>query len=93
MLLIYRYFPEPDIPPLNLDDHTIEESKKKVPELPLARKKRYRDIYKLNNFDSELLSSTKSLGDYFEKVVEGTGDLKKNAKFFAYNTFETIKRR
>ncbi len=77
----YRYFPEPDIPPLNLDDHTIEESKKKVPELPLARKKRYRDIYKLNNFDSELLSSTKSLGDYFEKVVEGTGDLKKTLSF------------
>ncbi|KKT76384.1 MAG: Aspartyl/glutamyl-tRNA(Asn/Gln) amidotransferase subunit B [Parcubacteria group bacterium GW2011_GWF2_44_7] len=65
----YRYFPEPDLPPL---DGMVEFSKKilsEIPELPAAKRKRFKEEYGLPLNDAEILINNKSLADYFENVV------------------------
>lgn len=65
----YRYFPEPDLPPLHFDDATIEDVRAKIPELPWQRRQRYMSEYLLPLQDVEVLTNNRSLGDYFEKVI------------------------
>ncbi|MBW2479120.1 MAG: Asp-tRNA(Asn)/Glu-tRNA(Gln) amidotransferase subunit GatB, partial [Deltaproteobacteria bacterium] len=62
----YRYFPDPDLLPLLIDDEWIDAVKKSLPELPEAKKKRFMDQYNLPSYDAELLTSDRSLADYFE---------------------------
>ena len=62
----YRYFPDPDLLPLLIDDEWIDTVKKSLPELPEAKKKRFMDQYGLPSYDAELLTSDRSLADYFE---------------------------
>ena len=76
----YRYFPDPDLLPLKLEDDFIEIIKKDIPELPDERKKRYINEYKLSNYDSSVLTIEKSISDYFDKVLGCHQDLKKSAK-------------
>lgn len=77
----YRYFPEPDIPPLEISNKWLEEIKANLIELPPAKKKRFVEQYELNNDDVEILVSDKNLADYTEKVfselcawIEANGD-------------------
>ncbi len=77
----YRYFPEPDIPPIKIDGQWVEEIKTKLIELPPAKKKRFIEEYKLNEEDTEILVSDKKLADYTEEVIselrawiDSTGD-------------------
>ena len=65
----YRYFPEPDIPPLKIHKSWISEIKTKLPELPLARKRRFEDDFDLSPYDAELLTVQKDTADFFEEVV------------------------
>ncbi len=65
----YRYFPEPDLPPLQLDRTWIDSIKSRLPELPDARTRRFMDQYELKRQEATLLTSEKSLADYFEAVV------------------------
>ena len=65
----YRYFPEPDLPPLNLDKDDIEKLKAEIPELPMARKERFVKEYKLAEKSIEVLVSFKHLGDFFEQTI------------------------
>ena len=76
----YRYFPDPDLLPLNLEEELIENIKKDIPELPDERKKRYINEYKLSNYDSSVLTIEKSISDYFDQVLGCHKDLKKSAK-------------
>ena len=76
----YRYFPDPDLLPLNLEEELIENIKKDIPELPDERKKRYINEYKLSNYDSSVLTIEKSISDYFDQVLDCHKDLKKSAK-------------
>jgi len=76
----YRYFPDPDLLPLNIEDKFIIYIKKEIPELPDDRKKRYIDEYKLSNYDSSVLTIEKSTSDYFDQVLDCHKDLKKSAK-------------
>ena len=62
----YRYFPEPDLPPLRLEDAELDIS---LPELPQQRRKRFTKEYGLPEKDIEIFVTNKILGDYFEKVV------------------------
>jgi len=62
----YRYFPDPDLLPLLIDDEWIDTVRKSLPELPEAKKKRFMDQYGLPSYDAELLTSDRSLADYFE---------------------------
>ena len=63
----YRYFPEPDLLPIRVNEKLIEVKKVNLPELPEARKERFIKMYKIPEYDAEILTSSKSLGDYYEK--------------------------
>jgi aspartyl-tRNA(Asn)/glutamyl-tRNA(Gln) amidotransferase subunit B len=65
----YRYFPEPDLPPLQLDRAWIDSVKSHLPELPDAKTQRFIQQYELKRQEAILLTSEKSLADYFEDVV------------------------
>jgi aspartyl-tRNA(Asn)/glutamyl-tRNA(Gln) amidotransferase subunit B len=66
----YRYFPEPDLPPLVLDRAWIEEIKARLPELPEARRDRFMTQYGLSLYDANILTSSKAMADYFENCVK-----------------------
>jgi aspartyl-tRNA(Asn)/glutamyl-tRNA(Gln) amidotransferase subunit B len=65
----YRYFPEPDLPPLALTDEDIERIKAELPELPQQRRERYAKEYGLPDGDIEILTVYRRLGDFFEEVA------------------------
>ena len=66
----YRYFPEPDLPPLIFDKTWIEEIRVKLPELPEARKQRFMAQYGVPLYDASILTSSKALASYFENCLE-----------------------
>ncbi|MDR0915517.1 MAG: Asp-tRNA(Asn)/Glu-tRNA(Gln) amidotransferase subunit GatB [Endomicrobium sp.] len=68
--LDYRYFTEPNLIPLNLNDTLITKLYKEIPELPYLRKQRFMVSYQLNAYDASYLTSTKLLADYYEKAVK-----------------------
>ncbi len=72
----YRYFPDPDLLPLVIDEPWFESIKKNLPELPLARLSRFQTEYQLPAYDAAVLTAEKSLSDYFEKVVISCGNPK-----------------
>ena len=65
----YRYFSEPDLPPLHFPKEFIQEIKSEIPELPRQRKERLKKEYNLLDKDAEIFVFNKALGEYFEKVV------------------------
>jgi aspartyl-tRNA(Asn)/glutamyl-tRNA(Gln) amidotransferase subunit B len=69
----YRYFPDPDLLPLVLDDDLIAEVRATLPELPDAKRKRFMTEYKLSRYDASILTVSRELADYFEAVVEAVG--------------------
>ena len=71
----YRYFPDPDLLPLNLDKELIDNIKKNLPELPDQKKERFIKDYSLNAYEANVLVSEKEISDYFEEVVK-TSDIK-----------------
>jgi len=62
----YRYFPDPDLPPLVVASDRVERVRRHLPELPAARRTRYREAFGLSAYDADVLTASKSLGDYFE---------------------------
>jgi len=72
----YRYFPEPDLPPLRFANKEIKEIKSAVPELPADRRKRFKKEYGIDNKEIEVFVRNKDLGEYFEKVISEIGDRK-----------------
>jgi len=65
----YRYFPEPDLPPLQLEPRWVDEIHATLPELPAARRHRFARQYELSPYDADLLAQGRGLADYFEEVV------------------------
>ena len=68
----YRYFPDPDLLPVELDEDFIEYVRKSLPELPDAKLGRFVEQYKLKPADAEILTLSRALADYFEEVAENT---------------------
>jgi len=68
----YRYFPEPDLLPLELSDEFIEETKKLVVEFPIERRLRYLNTHKLKEDDARLLTADYELSNYFEELFKLT---------------------
>jgi aspartyl-tRNA(Asn)/glutamyl-tRNA(Gln) amidotransferase subunit B len=66
----YRYFPEPDIPPMRWTSTFVNGIKSRLPELPDAKNARFMKDYALNAYDAGLLTDTKELADYFEECVK-----------------------
>jgi aspartyl-tRNA(Asn)/glutamyl-tRNA(Gln) amidotransferase subunit B len=65
----YRYFPEPDIPPIQWLDSHIFHLKSEMPELPDTKMQRFVDLYQLSRYDAEILTRERPLADYFEEAV------------------------
>lgn len=65
----YRYFPEPDLPPLVIDSDWLEEIRRKIPELPVNRWRRLQEQYGLSPYDAEVLTNERIVADYFEAAV------------------------
>ena len=65
----YRYFPDPDLPLVRLSPELIETLRKKLPELPDAKKQRFMEEYGLNDYDAGVLTASQELSRYFEKVL------------------------
>src|SRR5690242_3456842 len=78
----YRYFPEPDLPPLIISRQWVEELRAQLPELPDVRRTRYMTEYGLSEQDANVMTEDKALGDYFEQVmaVSQVSDRKARAK-------------
>ncbi len=66
----YRYFPDPDLLPVEIENSFIEEIRSQLPELPDAKKQRFIDEFKLSNDDASYLTSQKEIADYFETCVK-----------------------
>jgi aspartyl-tRNA(Asn)/glutamyl-tRNA(Gln) amidotransferase subunit B len=65
----YRYFPEPDLPLLTVDQETVRNIEGHMPELPDARRSRFVRQYALSEYDSAILATTRALADFFEETV------------------------
>jgi len=65
----YRYFPEPDLPPLEISKKDIEKIRAEIPELPQARQERFKKEYKIPQSNIETLTIYKNLGDFFEASI------------------------
>jgi aspartyl-tRNA(Asn)/glutamyl-tRNA(Gln) amidotransferase subunit B len=65
----YRYFPEPDLPPLEVDPMWVETIRAALPELPAARRRRFSEAYQLSTYEADLLTQGRGLADYFEAAV------------------------
>ncbi len=72
----YRYFPEPDLLPIVIDEAYIAAIKATLPELPDVRRIRFVNEYKLSDYDAGVLVATREMADYFETVAEQSGDAK-----------------
>ena len=69
----YRYFPDPDLPPLMLTDAFVQDVRTTMPELPAAKRERFCATYGLSRYDAALLTATRELASYYESVVADGG--------------------
>src|SRR6185503_11577290 len=77
----YRYFPEPDLPPLIVSDEFIDKVRQQLPELPEERRQRFIEQYGLSFTDASQLVSDRSLAEYFEKTAEASGNPRASANW------------
>ncbi|HJE96579.1 MAG TPA: Asp-tRNA(Asn)/Glu-tRNA(Gln) amidotransferase subunit GatB [Ligilactobacillus acidipiscis] len=72
----YRYFPEPDLPPIHISDDWIKEIKDSIPEMPEDRRKRYVNEWGVTEYDADVLTQTMEMSDFFEATVATGADPK-----------------
>jgi aspartyl-tRNA(Asn)/glutamyl-tRNA(Gln) amidotransferase subunit B len=87
----YRYFPEPDLPPLEISRQWVEEIRACMPELPDAKKARYTADFGLSAYDAAVLTSDRSVAEYFEAVVEAGGEPKQATNWITGELFRLMK--
>jgi aspartyl-tRNA(Asn)/glutamyl-tRNA(Gln) amidotransferase subunit B len=87
----YRYFPDPDLPPLELDPAWIEELRAKLPELPDAKAARFQRDYGLSAYDARVLVAERATADYYEAVAKGR-DPKQAANWVMGDLFAALNR-
>ena len=86
----YRYFPEPDLPPLLIEDSWIEELRNNLPELATDRLARFTDQYGLPEYDARLLTNSKGMADYYEQATRLRTTDSDNGQKFAKNVSNWI---
>jgi aspartyl-tRNA(Asn)/glutamyl-tRNA(Gln) amidotransferase subunit B len=77
----YRYFPDPDLLPVEISAQEIEAARGELPELPWTKRSRLREDYGLSDYDAGVLTATQALADYFEAVARASGDAKLSANW------------
>jgi aspartyl-tRNA(Asn)/glutamyl-tRNA(Gln) amidotransferase subunit B len=88
----YRYFPDPDLLPLVIDENWVEEIRASLPELPDAKKKRFMESYGLSAYDARVLSSDSEAAAYFETVAKGR-DAKAAANWVTQELFGALNKK
>jgi aspartyl-tRNA(Asn)/glutamyl-tRNA(Gln) amidotransferase subunit B len=89
----YRYFPEPDLPPLVVDEARIARVRATMTELPEARRQRFVTAYGLPEYDAGVLTSSAGLADYFERVATTSGNPKAASNWVMGEVLRTMKDR
>jgi aspartyl-tRNA(Asn)/glutamyl-tRNA(Gln) amidotransferase subunit B len=89
----YRYFPEPDLPPLVVDEPRKRALAAALPELPEARRARFVRDYALPPYDADLLTQTRGLADYFEAAARASGNAKAASNWIMGELLRTMKER
>ena len=87
----YRYFPEPDLVPLQIKSEWVEKVRQSLPELPAVRRKRLVEKYGLPQYDADVLTETKALVDYFEETTEISGDAKRTSNWIMAEVLRVLK--
>ena len=72
----YRYFPEPDLPPIEVSSEQLEGWKAELPELPVSKRNRYQSDFGLSAYDTRILTDDRTLAEYFETAIASGGDAK-----------------
>ena len=81
----YRYFPEPDLVPVWIDQKWIDETRTTIPELPVSRRQRFVNEYTISDYDAGILTEDRSLADYFEECVKMSQDSPKELSNWIIN--------
>jgi aspartyl-tRNA(Asn)/glutamyl-tRNA(Gln) amidotransferase subunit B len=87
----YRYFPEPDLPPLIVTREEIDRLARALPELPLARARRFEAAMGLSSYDAGLLADSREVADYFESTVDAGASAKAAANWVGNDVLRTLK--
>jgi aspartyl-tRNA(Asn)/glutamyl-tRNA(Gln) amidotransferase subunit B len=87
----YRYFPEPDLPPLSISREWVKETKDGLPELPDARRNRFTTEYGLSAYDADILTTDKAVADYFEACVQVYPEAKTFSNWITGELFRLLK--
>ncbi len=87
----YRYFPDPDLPPIRIPDAWIEQIKADLPELKEAKAARYQSEYGLSAYDAGLLTADKALAEFFEGTIAAGAAPKKAANWLTGETLRLLK--
>jgi aspartyl-tRNA(Asn)/glutamyl-tRNA(Gln) amidotransferase subunit B len=89
----YRYFPDPDLLPLVVEDEWIEAIRATLPELPDARRRRFVERYGLPEYDAEVLTARKDLADYFEAAVAAHDNPKATSNWIMGDVLRVVRER
>ena len=81
----YRYFPEPDLVPVWIDQEWIDETRATIPELPVSKRQRFVNEYTISDYDAGILTEDKLLADYFEECVKMSQDSPKELSNWIIN--------
>ena len=87
----YRYFPDPDLPPLTVSPESIDRIRTSMPELPQARRERFVREYSLPGYDAEVLTQSGAVADYFERVARASGNAKAASNWVMGDVLRKIK--
>jgi len=87
----YRYFPEPDLPPLVISPEWIEEVRRALPELPADKRRRFAAEYGLPDYDAAVLTPTPELADYFEAAARASGNPKSTSNWVMTEVLRKLK--
>ena len=87
----YRYFPDPDLPPIHISDQWIQDLKAKLPEFREEKQQRYQKEYGLPAYDAEILTESRYLADLFEETAALSGNPKKTANWFMGEVLRLVK--
>jgi aspartyl-tRNA(Asn)/glutamyl-tRNA(Gln) amidotransferase subunit B len=86
----YRYFPEPDLPTLEIAKEWVDEIRTRMPELPDSKRQRYISDLDLNDYDAGVITADRAIGDYFESAVEAGGNPKTVANWIIGEIFRLM---
>jgi aspartyl-tRNA(Asn)/glutamyl-tRNA(Gln) amidotransferase subunit B len=87
----YRYFPEPDLLPLEISDEWLARIKGRMAELPASKRRRFREEYGLREYDIQVLTASRVLSEYYETVAKTSGDPKAAANWVAGDLLGMLK--